>query len=172
PPGTLIRNDIYDRRPARTWGRGRVALVGDAIHPMTPDLAQGACQAIFDATTLATCLAASRDTRAALREYQQRRWRNAATTTLIARNTGAMGQWKGRITCAARDTVMRVTPLSLQLRQFDVVLRPGRASGQRTALNILIRMMAGPPRIDPVGALIGGYLKSHRQVPVTRGLQR
>ena len=131
PQTTLIRNDIYDRWPARTWGRGRVALAGDAIHPMTPDLAQGACQAIVDATTLATCLAASRDTRTALREYQQRRWRNAATTTLIARNTGAMGQWKGRITCAARDAMMRVTPLSLQLRQFDVVLRPGRASGQR-----------------------------------------
>jgi 2-polyprenyl-6-methoxyphenol hydroxylase-like FAD-dependent oxidoreductase len=126
PETRLIRNDIFDRWPARTWARGRVALVGDAIHPMTPDLAQGACQAIVDATTLAACLAASRDTRAALREYQQRRWRNAATTTLIARNTGAMGQWKGRIACAARDAVMRATPLSLQLRQFDVVLRPHR----------------------------------------------
>jgi 2-polyprenyl-6-methoxyphenol hydroxylase-like FAD-dependent oxidoreductase len=131
PETTLIRNDIYDRWPARTWVRGRVALVGDAIHPMTPDLAQGACQAIIDATTLATCLAASRDTRAALREYQQRRWRNAATTTLIARNTGAMGQWDGRITCAARDAMMRTTPLSLQLRQFDVVLRMQQASRQR-----------------------------------------
>jgi 2-polyprenyl-6-methoxyphenol hydroxylase-like FAD-dependent oxidoreductase len=65
-----------------------VALLGDAIHPMTPDLAQGACQAIVDATTLATCLAASRDARAALREYQQRRWRNAAVTVLMARTMG------------------------------------------------------------------------------------
>ena len=131
PETTLIRNDIYDRWPARAWGRSRVALVGDAIHPMTPDLAQGACQAILDATTLATCLAASRDTRAALREYQQRRWRNAATTTLLARNAGAMGQWKGRMTCAARDAMMRATPLSLQLRQLDVILRPRQSSGQR-----------------------------------------
>jgi 2-polyprenyl-6-methoxyphenol hydroxylase-like FAD-dependent oxidoreductase len=131
PETTLIRNDVYDRWPARAWGRGRVALVGDAIHPMTPDLAQGACQAIVDATTLAACLAASRDTRAALREYQQRRWRNAATTTLIARNTGAMGQWEGRITCAARDAMMRAMPLSLQLRQLDVILRPRQSSRQR-----------------------------------------
>ena len=130
PKTTLIRNDISDRWPTRTWGRGQVVLLGDAIHPMTPDLAQGACQAIVDATALATCLAASRDTRAALREYQQRRWRNAATTTLIARNTGAMGQWKGRFTCAARDAMMQATPLSLQLRQFDVVLRPRQVSGQ------------------------------------------
>ena len=102
---------------------------------MTPDLAQGACQAIIDATTLADCLASSRDARAALREYQQRRWRNAATTTLIARNTGATGQWQGLITCAARDALMRAMPLSLQLRQFDLILGAARRpSRQRSTL--------------------------------------
>jgi 2-polyprenyl-6-methoxyphenol hydroxylase-like FAD-dependent oxidoreductase len=132
PETALIRNDIYDRRPARTWSRGRVALIGDAIHPMTPDLAQGACQAIVDATTLATCLAASRDSRAGLREYQHRRWRNAAITTLMARTMGTMGQWEGRITCTSRNTLTRAIPLSLQLRQFDLVLGATRqASRQR-----------------------------------------
>jgi 2-polyprenyl-6-methoxyphenol hydroxylase-like FAD-dependent oxidoreductase len=128
PEGALIRNDIYDRRPARTWGRGRVVLVGDAIHPMTPDLAQGACQAIVDATTLATCLAASRHPPAALQAYQRRRWRNAAAATLIARNIGAMGQWQRRTACAVRDALMRTTPRSVQLRQLDLVLglRTGR----------------------------------------------
>jgi 2-polyprenyl-6-methoxyphenol hydroxylase-like FAD-dependent oxidoreductase len=119
----------YDRRPTRAWSRGRVALIGDAIHAMTPDLAQGACQAIVDATTLATCLAGACDSRAALRDYQQRRWRNAALTTLLARNMGTMGQWNGRITCTARNTLTRAIPLSLQLRQFDLVLggtRPAR----------------------------------------------
>lgn len=130
----IIRNDIYDRRPTRRWSRGRVALMGDAIHPMTPDLAQGACQAIVDATTLATCLADIRDSRAALREYQQRRWRNAALTVLLARSMGAMGQWDGRITCTARNTLTRAIPLSLQLRQFDLVLGATRgATRQRRA---------------------------------------
>ena len=129
PAAAVIRNDIYDHRPARTWSQGRVALIGDAIHPMTPDLAQGACQAILDATTLATCLAASRDTRAAIRNYQQRRWRNAAAATLMARNLGAMGQWKGHTVCTARNTLIRSIPLSLQLRQFDLVLgAPRQAS--------------------------------------------
>jgi 2-polyprenyl-6-methoxyphenol hydroxylase-like FAD-dependent oxidoreductase len=131
PQTALIRNDIYDRRPTRTWSRGRVALLGDAIHPMTPDLAQGACQAIVDATTLATCLAASGDSQAALREYQQRRWRNAAITTLMARTMGAMGQWEGRRTCAARNALTRALPLSLQLRQFDLVLGATRQAGSR-----------------------------------------
>ncbi len=131
PQTGLIRNDIYDRRPARTWSRGRVALIGDAIHPMTPDLAQGACQAIIDATTLATCLAASSDSRAALREYQQRRWRNAAITALMARTMGTMGQWEGRMTCTARNTLTRAIPLSLQLRQFDLVLGAARQTSRQ-----------------------------------------
>jgi 2-polyprenyl-6-methoxyphenol hydroxylase-like FAD-dependent oxidoreductase len=97
-------------------------LVGDAIHPMTPDLAQGACQAIVDATALAACLAASRHPSAALQAYQRRRWRNAAASTLIARRVGAMGQWHGRAACAVRDLLMRTAPRSVQLRQLDLVL--------------------------------------------------
>jgi len=122
PATALIRTDIYDSRPTRTWATGQVALIGDAIHPMTPDLAQGACQAIVDGTALASCLAASRDTRAGLRDYQQRRWRNAATVALVARNAGAMGQWQSGMSCIARDALFRAMPTSLQLRQFDLVL--------------------------------------------------
>ena len=112
-------------------GRGGVALIGDAIHPMAPDLAQGACQAIVDATTLAACLAASRDRRGALHEYQQRRRRNAAITTLMARNTGAVGQWEGRIPCTVRNALTRAMPLSLQLRQFDLVLGATQQAGRQ-----------------------------------------
>ena len=122
PRTALIRNDIYDRRPTRAWSQGRVALLGDAIHPMTSDLGQGAGQAIVDATTLAACLAAVSYSPAALREYQQRRWRNAAINTMLARAVGIMGQWDGRIACTARDSLTRALPLSLQLRQFDLVL--------------------------------------------------
>jgi 2-polyprenyl-6-methoxyphenol hydroxylase-like FAD-dependent oxidoreductase len=93
---------------------------------MTPDLAQGACQAIVDAATLADCLAEPGDPRAALRAYQQRRWRNAAATTLLARNSGTMGQWDGRIACAPRDALMPVMPLPLQLRQLDLILGGAR----------------------------------------------
>jgi hypothetical protein len=40
----------------------------------------------------------------------------------MARAMGTMGQWDGRMTCAARNTLTRAIPLSLQLRQFDLVL--------------------------------------------------
>src|SRR6266566_4987270 len=47
---------MYDREPIGTWVTGRLALLGDAAHPMLQYLAQGACQAIEDAATLAASL--------------------------------------------------------------------------------------------------------------------
>lgn len=65
----------YFRYPLTEWTRGRVALLGDAAHPMHPFLAQGACQAIEDAAVLGQVLSARRngDIAQALREYQTRR---------------------------------------------------------------------------------------------------
>ena len=48
---------LFDRKPARRWGKGPMTLLGDAAHPMLPFLAQGAAMAIEDAATLARNLA-------------------------------------------------------------------------------------------------------------------
>ncbi|MGE0481663.1 MAG: FAD-dependent monooxygenase, partial [Phycisphaerae bacterium] len=56
PDDAIIRNDILDRPPARNWGRGRITLLGDAAHPTTPNIGQGACMAIEDALVLARAL--------------------------------------------------------------------------------------------------------------------
>ena len=50
---------ILEREPLARWSDGRVALLGDACHPMTPYMAQGAATSIEDAAVLARCLAAS-----------------------------------------------------------------------------------------------------------------
>lgn len=52
----LVHHGLFDRPPLPRWQRGRIAVVGDAAHPMLPFLAQGATQAIEDAATLAAHL--------------------------------------------------------------------------------------------------------------------
>jgi 6-hydroxynicotinate 3-monooxygenase len=47
---------IFDREPVEQWSGGRVVLLGDACHPMTPYMAAGAAMAIEDAAILARCI--------------------------------------------------------------------------------------------------------------------
>lgn len=56
PTEQVIVTPSLDRPIAKRWGSGRVTLLGDAAHPMTPNLGQGACQAIEDALILARSL--------------------------------------------------------------------------------------------------------------------
>src|SRR5438270_13199152 len=56
PLTSLVRNTVYDRRSVRRWGVGAMTLLGDAIHPTTPNLGQGGCLAIEDAAVMARCL--------------------------------------------------------------------------------------------------------------------
>lgn len=123
PDDSLIRNDIYDCWPSRRWHRGSVALVGDAIHPMTPDLGQGACQAIADGVTLGACLSENNDVPSALAAYRRCRYRNATIASLFSRVWGGSSQWEDRLACAIRDRIVRAMPLSLQLRQLDLVIQ-------------------------------------------------
>ncbi len=66
---------LFDRPPLPRWTRGRVALLGDACHPMLPFMAQGAAQAIEDGATLAACLAddGGSDVPGALSRYESLR---------------------------------------------------------------------------------------------------
>lgn len=71
PSDSVLRHDIYDLDPLPSYAAGRVALLGDAAHAMTPFLAQGACQALEDATALTFELTGAADIPAALARYDR-----------------------------------------------------------------------------------------------------
>jgi FAD-dependent urate hydroxylase len=81
-PGTIAasaRDEIHPTKlldlaaPPERWTRGRVTLLGDAAHPMMPDLAQGASQTFVDSAVLGECLSGGAGVVDGLREYEERR---------------------------------------------------------------------------------------------------
>lgn len=90
---------------------GRIALLGDAAHAMTPHLGQGACQALEDAVTLAAALATEPTVPAALTRYDAERRPRAQAVARAARRAGRMGQQLSHpLAVALRNTAMRLTP--------------------------------------------------------------
>lgn len=120
PPSQIIRSDLFDFPPLRGYVRGRTALLGDAAHATTPNLGQGANQAIEDAVAIADCLVgvAPDDAPAALHRYERRRIRKA---TFIVNTSWRMNQlvnMRSRWARRARDVVMAAVPETLAARQF------------------------------------------------------
>ncbi len=79
---------MVDRDPVARWSFGRVSLLGDAAHPMTPISSNGAVQAILDADALASALATMADPAAALADYESRRLPQAARIVNMNRQMG------------------------------------------------------------------------------------
>jgi 2-polyprenyl-6-methoxyphenol hydroxylase-like FAD-dependent oxidoreductase len=112
PTRQILQNDIFDRDPAPTWHRGRVVLLGDAAHPTTPNLGQGACMAIEDAVVLARAIAYSDDAESAFAQYYSRRSGRTARIVRMSRWWGKSGLWKSPPLVWMRDRGYRLMPLS------------------------------------------------------------
>ena len=119
----ILRNDIYDRDPLASWGAGRVTLLGDAAHPMTPNLGQGACQAIEDAVVLARCLGVGDGISRSLRLYEDRRIRRTAAVVRRSRLVGRVTQVQNPLLCRLRDALAKRTSARAQLRQYEEIAR-------------------------------------------------
>ncbi|MGR3379411.1 FAD-dependent monooxygenase [Salipiger abyssi] len=95
---------LFDRDPMQSWVKGRVALLGDACHPMLPFLSQGAAMAIEDALVLSDALAASpEDIDLALKRYEEERLPRCSRVQLEARERGRTYHLPTEEEMAARD---------------------------------------------------------------------
>ncbi|MFD0555866.1 2-polyprenyl-6-methoxyphenol hydroxylase-like FAD-dependent oxidoreductase [Stackebrandtia endophytica] len=120
PPEAVLRHDIYDLAAMPTrFVTGRGVLLGDAAHAMTPDLGQGAGQAIEDAATLVVLLRRVRDSGPvldrALAEYDAVRRRRTTALWRQSRLTGMIAQQAHPVAVAIRNALMRATPSALMV---------------------------------------------------------
>jgi 2-polyprenyl-6-methoxyphenol hydroxylase-like FAD-dependent oxidoreductase len=118
----IVRTDINDRPPVTHWSKGHVTLLGDAAHPMTPNMGQGGCQAIEDAVVLANCLAREADIPAALAAYERRRIERANSFVTRSLQFGRVTQLESSAGRFLRDTLMRLLPTSAAANQVRALM--------------------------------------------------
>lgn len=118
----VLRHDIYHLPPLSSFVDERVALVGDAAHAMTPDLGQGANQALEDAVTLAALLDTVAGVPAALAAYDRIRRPRTRRIAARSRQLGSVAQWRSAPVVALRDWVLRQAPRRSLARVLEQVV--------------------------------------------------
>jgi len=123
----IVRTPALDRPTTWRWARGRVVLIGDAAHPMTPNLGQGTCQAVEDALALSRLLAGRGSIESAFRRFEKLRRARVAAIVIGARWTGRFAQSEGRATRLARNRLPHVLLSKAIERSFRAIhdYRPG-----------------------------------------------
>ncbi|MFJ9696974.1 FAD-dependent monooxygenase [Kitasatospora sp. NPDC101183] len=117
-PQAVLHHDIHELAvPLPSYAVGRVALLGDAAHAMTPHLGQGACQALEDAVTLAAAVGAGPGVEAGLARYDAQRRPRSQTVARDARRAGRMGQQLAHpLAVGLRNAAIRLTPPGAMMR--------------------------------------------------------
>ncbi len=119
PDNQVAFNDISDRKPSFPWSKGRVTLLGDAAHPMTPNFGQGGAQAIEDAVVLGRAFAASLTAEAAFQEYQRHRHPRTSTFVNGSWNFGRVAQGGNAFWRFARRRLLPLIPESTMPKMLD-----------------------------------------------------
>jgi 2-polyprenyl-6-methoxyphenol hydroxylase-like FAD-dependent oxidoreductase len=118
----LISTQIRDRPPAAKWGEGLVTLLGDAAHASTPDLGQGACQALESATALGVSLARGETLEEGLRDYERARLQRTAAISRLSWMTSVNSTIESAMLCRLRDTAIRTGLRSVARGHLEWIL--------------------------------------------------
>ncbi|PTI28403.1 MULTISPECIES: FAD-dependent monooxygenase [Mammaliicoccus] len=102
----ILQHDMYDLVPLKSFVSGRVVLLGDAAHATTPNMGQGAGQAIEDAVTL-TNLISDRDIESALTRYDKIRTKHTKKVILKSRKIGKSAQTSSTLKIKIRNKMLK-----------------------------------------------------------------
>ncbi len=108
--------EISDLKPTKIWHDKNVCLIGDAAHAATPNMGQGACQAIEDAFVLSECLA-KHEVNKAFKQFQKIRLPKAHYIVNSSWTIGKIAHYSNPILVKLRNTILQLTPSSLNKKQ-------------------------------------------------------
>lgn len=123
PDDRLLWNDIIDLKPLKRYAFGRTLLLGDAAHATTPNMGQGACQAIEDAVVLADELARADAPSGAFRAFERRRLPRTRYVTNTSWRIGRVAQLSHSGLITLRNGLLRLLPARLNERQLETLYR-------------------------------------------------
>lgn len=115
----IIVSDIVDLKPINKWQNQNVCLIGDAAHATTPNLGQGACQAIEDAYILGRLLDNGTAIENTFKEYESLRRKKAHAIINTSWKVGKMSQIENIFAIWLRNSVMRNLSKSANKKQMD-----------------------------------------------------
>ena len=121
PGASIVKTAVFDRRATSKWGQGRATLLGDAVHPTTPNLGQGGCMAIEDAVILARCLRKYDPGEAGLRAYEKLRYARTTGVSVCSRLYGSVGQWESPWATRLRGAGLSLVPQAITRRLLQWV---------------------------------------------------
>lgn len=117
----LLWNDIADLKPLNRYAFDNIVLLGDAAHATTPNMGQGACQAIEDAVVLADELATYQPVAEAFRRFEQRRLKRTHQIIENSRRIGQVAQTQNSLLATLRNGLFRLLPSSINERQLETL---------------------------------------------------
>ncbi|QOR68131.1 FAD-dependent monooxygenase [Cytobacillus suaedae] len=106
----ILHHDIFDRKPIAQWSKGNVTLVGDAAHPMVPNLGQGGAQAMEDAVVLTNCLSTTSSVDESLRIFEKKRIPRTTKIVTQSRRMARLVQMENPLAIKARNLVFHTIP--------------------------------------------------------------
>ena len=109
---SAICTKVQDRLATLPWVVGRVAILGDAAHPISPNFGQGACLAIEDAVVLAASLQNHSNLPRALRRYELSRYPRCLEILFMSREAGRFAQLQNRALVHFRKYFIKLAPLA------------------------------------------------------------
>ncbi len=117
--------EISDLKPTNIWYKENVCLIGDAAHATTPNMGQGACQAIEDAYVLSECLS-KYEVNKAFEKYQKLRLPKAHQVVKTSWLIGKMAHITNPILISLRNQILQLTPASVNRKQNERIFQLAR----------------------------------------------